>query len=103
MPFIPTGNGNEILDGDGFFVSYNPNPAGGNSLCTMLGKLAAVTTGDGAFAIQQPETALVVDGKFMILNGDFRQDYEGLVPQGLEACKTFFKSQDDVSVWSTRE
>lgn len=70
--FTPTGLGNSILDHgkDGWFVSYNPDPALGRG----------------------PETALVTpDPKspfgrhFRILDGDFRKEYEAAGPD-LDAC-----------------
>lgn len=62
--------GNYVLDGDGFFISYNPNPGAG------ISSFAADNGGD--------ETALCAgkkdsDIEYRILNGDFRAEYEELV------------------------
>ncbi len=63
------------MEGDGFYISYNPDPLG-------------------------PETALVKDGKFLILDGDFRKEYEERV-ESFEECLKFFKDhQDRRSRWS---
>lgn len=67
------GGENFSLQGDGFFVSYNPDPD-------------AADTDEG-------ETAIVCDEGYLILNGDFRSSYENLVPQGLDACKRFYQQQ----------
>lgn len=70
----PYGPGtNFVLDGDKFFVSFNP------------AALASDTT--------EGETALVHGNKYYILNGDFRDSYTSLVPQGLEACLRFYRQQ----------
>lgn len=51
---------------------------------------------------QHKETALVNDGKFFILNGDFRKEYEKLVPKGWDACFKFYlkKREKHISQWS---
>jgi len=48
------------------------------------------------------ETALIYDGKYLILNGDWMLTYAELAPQGLQACIDFFKSKADMfkSSWS---
>ena len=80
---------NEVLDGEDFLISYNLRPWQGVSFFKS-------DTG-GA------ETALVKDNVFLILNGDYRKQYEELVPKGFEACKAFFDSQpvENVSSWTT--
>jgi hypothetical protein len=81
------GFNNSVLQGKGFFISYNPCPGGGISF------FRGDNGGD--------ETALVKDGSFYILNGDFRKQYEKLLPKGFKACKDFFlKNLDKVSSWS---
>ena len=79
---------NEVLDGDGFYISYNPSPFQGN-------KFFGSDKGNS-------ETALCREHKFYILNGDYRKQYEELIPQGFEKCKEFFDSQpvESVSSWS---
>lgn len=72
---------------DDFFVSYNPDTA-------VMG--IGMFDGDGA-----DETALCKGGKFFILNGDFRDDYDRLGPQGFDACLAFFKDHSEQkSSWS---
>lgn len=107
MPFKQTGQGNELLEGDGFYVSFNPDP-NQHPLADVLSNLAQMCSGDETFTESQAETALCIKQpngrvKYLILNGDFRRDYEGLVEQGVEACREFFKSQDCVSVWTTKD
>lgn len=87
--FEPTHNGcgNSILRFDDFFVSYNPNPGWPYSI------FASDTGG--------AETALVVNGKYYVLNGDFRKDFLTLGEQGLEACMDFYNEHSDAkSSWS---
>lgn len=103
------GSPNELLEGEGFYLSYNPghyNP-GHYGPKNLLGALAVALGGDPSMEIVTAETALCVqhpDGReWLILNGDFRKDYEGLVDQGLAACRAFYNSQKDEhkSPWST--
>jgi hypothetical protein len=81
-------NGNSILEGDGFHISYNPS--------TLMD--IPVFAGDGS----GEETALCVDDKFYILNGDFRKEYEKAFEKGLAACvKVFQKHEHEYkSSWS---
>lgn len=87
--YEPTGGGNEILRGDGFFISYNAAPCVG---------LSFWSSDEGS-----PETALVVDGKYYILNGDFRNEYAAIVDEGRAACLKFFAGKPDLaSSWSDK-
>lgn len=81
--------GNEVLVGDGFYVSF------------VTGAATAAWAG-GIFASDrgEDETALCIDGDFFILNGDFRKEYEELAPRGKDACLAFYRSQNDRSSWS---
>src|SRR5438105_565164 len=104
---VPNGP-NQILKGKGFYISYVP-PAHFReqrscdaSLANMLAGMATMMSGkkhsnDGA------ETALNADGKWMILKGDYRKDYAGLVKKGKKACIAFYLTQKDEagSEWST--
>ena len=82
------GVNNFVLEGNGFHISYNPNTGS-----TMVGKMM-----DEILNIFSPaekkgggeETALCKDEKFYILNGDFRKEYEKLVPKGFDACYKFY-------------
>ena len=79
---------NLTLDGDGFYISYNSGES-------LLGP--DTTNGETAICLKESSVA----NPFYILNGDFRKEYEELVPKGLEACMEFFKSQSDkISSWS---
>lgn len=84
----PMGGGNSILNCDGFFISYNPDT--GNSI------LGSFFAGDG----DGEETALCIpkdtkDGgtRYLILNGDWRKNYEKLAPKGIAACRKFYESK----------
>jgi hypothetical protein len=60
----------EFIEGKGFWISYNPH------------------TGCGA------ETALVNESKkdrFLILLGDYREDFREVVPKGYAKCLKKFK------------
>ena len=77
--------GNEVLNGDGFYISFNPKPV--------------LWPDNGA------ETALVLPPptwKCLILNGDYRKEYGALVEQGYEACLAFYESKKSTarSSWS---
>ena len=84
---------NVILKGKGFHISYNP----------YLSKpeVRSFRSDDGL-----PETALVVDSiRFLILNGDFRKEYEKAFPKGLTECLKVFRKHErkSRSTWSDRE
>jgi len=97
LEWVRTGglSGNAVLQCDGFFISYASGA--GLSVLSLFGSDSA-----------SDETALVVprEGKpgeqdYLILNGDFRSDYEKLAPKGLEACKAFFERNKELaSSWS---
>ena len=82
---IMPGGRNNCLYGEGFYISYNP----GNFDIAMFASDAGA------------ETAICKEGKFYILNGDFRDEYEELIEKGFDACISFFLSNlDKVSSWS---
>lgn len=96
---------NEILDGDGFYISYNETPGGGLSLFAP-----DVCEND----IPCNETALVeklYESKeedvliFRILNGDFREEYEEAFPKGFDACLAVYDEykEDRASSWSDED
>lgn len=70
---LPLSVPNYVLDGDGFYVSYNDRDV------RIYG---AVTT---ALVKGQME-------KFFILKGDHRQAYAPLLAKGFDACLDYFKS-----------
>jgi len=83
-------NNNYVLKGDDFYISFLSNEAS-----YLLWGYAWANDGD------QDETAICHDGKFYILNGDYRKEYEELFPQGYDACYTFYlNNQDKKSSWS---
>lgn len=78
-----------IASGDGFYISYVPNPGI---------DLGLFQSDEG-----QPETALCQDGKYYILNGDFRDAYGPLILQGFAACKKFYdENASEHSSWSCK-
>ena len=68
---------NEVIEGSGFYISYNASPIGCDS---PLGETALVT---------QPAHGR---GEFLILNGDHRAQYALLLPQGYAACLVYYQS-----------
>jgi hypothetical protein len=89
----PGGTNHLLLAPDeSFFISYQPlsNPSG----------IFFFASDNGS-----PETAIVQGQSYYILNGDFRYEYERLVPQGFAACKAFYDSQKSKnrSSWSTED
>lgn len=108
LTFARTPHGNDVLQGDGFIVSYKDMSDGSTTnpfseLESMLQQLGEMSGFDEA----QPETALITDADgrkvFRILNGDFRREYAGIAEQGIDACIAFYESQQDEygSHWST--
>ena len=86
------GGVNYVARGDGFYVSFNPN--------TAAIAITFFQGDDGGCA----ETAICHEGKFYVLNGDFRTDLEPLIPQGAEACIAFYReNQHARSSWATDE
>lgn len=81
--------GNYVYKGDGFYVSFNPD--------TSFGTLGFMGSYAGS------ETALHDDKQWRILNGDWRSDYQELVPNGLQACIDFYESKraEHRCNWST--
>ena len=77
--FLPGlfGGGNSTLKGEDFYISFNGNPGEG---LPLLG-------GD----TDEGETALCYGGKYFILNGDFRKDYEQLLAKGFDECFKFYE------------
>ena len=90
---------NEVLEGDGFYISYNKDTGTDHlgGMLTELGNTLGANLKDGT------ETALCYEGRFDILEGDFRKEYEEAFPQGLGACKEVFKKHEAEhrSNWTT--
>jgi hypothetical protein len=88
MEFKSTGRENEILDCGEFFISFNPAPFGGS----------------GVFSSDDDssETALCYDGKYKILNGDFREEYLKVAPD-FDKCIAIYESNknDCNSSWTS--
>lgn len=90
---------NEILKGKGFYISYNPNTGKDHGFFTELGNMLGAQLKDGE------ETALRLEkrGLWLILEGDFRKEYEAAFPKGLKACEAVYKKhkKSKRSNWST--
>jgi len=99
-----TGAGNEVLRGEGFFVSYR------GSMHEPTGMLGALNALGGVFGLEtkSEETALCrpnETAKYLVLNGDFREEYEAAVPKGLAACLAVYEKHkaECRSDWSMDE
>lgn len=76
---IINGTKNEVIRGNGFYVSY-----------------AKTSSGD-----TEDETALCYKGDYFILNGDHRKQYKKIIKKGYRECKKYFKdNSDQKSSWS---
>ena len=84
-------NQNFILQGEGFSISF---------LDWESSKKLGATTWENDE--RQDETCLISpDRDYFILNGDFRKEYEELLPLGYIKCYQFFlNNQDKKSSWS---
>jgi hypothetical protein len=93
MKWETTTMGNEVLDGDGFFISYQPNQ-------NVLGiKSFSADTSSGETALVNKKASSFF---YLILNGNFKKEYEKLVPLGYDACVKFFNEmkKKHKSSWS---
>lgn len=81
---------NQILEGSGFYISFSTGMVG----IPFLGS----DTDSG-------ETAICKNGRYYILNGDHRKEYEKIINQGLDACIDYFKKNKSThgSSWTDKE
>jgi len=81
---------NVQLDCPDFWISYNSDTS----------NAPAMFMGD-----ELQETALCKDGKFFILNGDWRRQYEKIADKGFWACYQFYLLHKDEhgSSWSNED
>ena len=106
MSWVQTAAHNEVLEGDGFHISFRPGTVEPLPISEMIGMLVRILGQEGNNS--KDETALCAPERFpsmvnpyFILNGDFRKEYEGLVKLGWDACYAFWLSQPDCcSEWS---
>ena len=94
--FVVTEFGNEILEGDGFCVSFRCS----ESLMALSDLFKYIATGEAP-----KETTLIKEGEnayFYVLRGDFRKDYLELIDQGFDACHAFYLSQEGTPVYVQR-
>lgn len=73
---IPVLVPNAVTEGDGFYISYNNVDTG-----TYGSDTTALVKGDGEH--------------FYVLNGDHRNGYAPLIPQGFDACLDYFRQHDE--------
>lgn len=84
---------NQIIQGKDFYISFNSSPGGDISFFKS----------DNASA----ETALCITRNskthFLILNGDFRKEYEKAIKNGLGACLNVYirHKKENGSSWTT--
>lgn len=96
----PTGAGNFILEKGDWYVSYNPDTNFSSSL-SILGFINSLPvdkiTGK---EVSEEETCLNINDVNLILNGDFRKDYEKLSTK--EEALAFYNSKKEKyqSAWS---
>jgi hypothetical protein len=84
----PRMGNNVVTPMDGFSISYNPNTL------VFMPKTPA-----WAQQVPSVETALLVDGKFYILNGNHVEEYKKLGT--LKKCMQYFNEHEkEKSVWS---
>ena len=95
--FEMTVNGNELLKADGFSISYRS----AKSSAALWGS----TTSGFSPDCGGDETAIINDGKYFILNGDFRCAYIAIVDGGggADECLAFFhkKETEHRSTWTS--
>ena len=90
---------NEILEFDGYYISYNPQTGGGHKVLTDIANIIGSFTGE-EFKDGE-ETALYDYKHWRILEGDFRKDYEEC--KTLKDCiKVYNKNKKYKSSWSTK-
>ncbi len=83
---------NVYMDCGDFGISFNPSPWAG-----VFALEADTDDGETAIVIPDGEAGR----RFFILNGDFRDEYAAIAPQGLAACLQFFAAHPTlVSSWS---
>lgn len=92
---------NEVLKGNDFYISYNSDTTSTHNVFTELGNALGSFVGE-SFKDGE-ETALCKDGKFYILDGDHRKEYERVIDKGFEECLKYFKSKPELlNNWTTK-
>jgi len=88
---------NFVLKGKGFAISYNPKPNSTPMIASMDSFLGSMLGG----GVGSEETALIKNGKYYILDGDFRKEYAKVFLNGYTECKKIFtKNKECVSLFS---
>lgn len=88
------GSNNMVLEGDGFYISYNPDCS-----ANVLSRVVDLIMGEH----QTEETAIVTnDGNYYILNGDHRTEYEQRI-SSFNACLKYYKSRPNEWAYSSDE
>lgn len=87
---------NEVINGRGFYISYNPAPGAGFPLFKS-------DNGDSETALVDENCKVCNGNHFYILNGDFRKEYKEVVSKGLKECLKIYKANKSKfdSTWTT--
>jgi len=89
---------NDVLAGEGFHVSYIHRTGANTKAFTEIFNQLGEEVKDGE------ETALYLEEEklWLILEGDFRKQYEKAFPKGIEACRAVYnKNIKHRSNWSS--
>lgn len=84
---------NYLYRGKGFYISYNPNVESSEMVQALDGLLRTLQgKSQKDIPDDKSETALYNEksDKFYILVGDWRKEYEKVIPKGYKACKKLF-------------
>ena len=94
---------NQVLRGDGFYISYNPK-TDGDSFSDILTKIVQAIGGKDFETTRGGEETALYDGAcWRILSGDFRGEYLEAFPGGLKACVSVYEKNKKKhrNPWST--
>lgn len=106
MNWNKAGN-NYTLRGDGFYISYIPagtDPGPMDILASVVWDESNSRQQAGETALCVGETYPKLKNAFFILVGDYRRQYEELLPKGIQACLEFYFAQPKSErSWWTRD
>jgi hypothetical protein len=93
---------NLVLEGNGFYISYNPNTFNGHGNVTNIANTLGSLIGAEKHTDGE-ETALYGNNTWYILTGDFRKDYEEAFERGFLACLDVYEKHKAAhrNAWST--
>ena len=90
-PFTGIDN-NQVLASNRFYVSYNAD-VGISPIAAMMDDMIEVFVNMGGIKTGKrstEETALCSKSKCLVLNGDFRKQYEKVITKGYKACREVY-------------